>query len=83
MNYPAYKNIPNTLKRYREVTGLSQKAIAERIGVDPTWLSRWESGSTLPNLISAIRISVVLNIPVNELFKEIENIIQKEFSKDI
>jgi DNA-binding XRE family transcriptional regulator len=66
-----YKNLPNALRKYREVTGLSQKALADRIGVDSTWLSHWESGDTLPNLISAIRISAIHNIPVNELFSEI------------
>jgi transcriptional regulator with XRE-family HTH domain len=78
MDYPAYKKLPNTLKKYRKATGLRQRALAKLIGVDPGWLSHWESGDTLPNLISALRLSVILNIPVNELFGDLEKKIREE-----
>jgi DNA-binding XRE family transcriptional regulator len=78
MEYQTYKNLPNTLRKYRKITGLSQKVLADLVGVDPTWLSHWESGDTLPNLISAIRLSVLLNISVNDLFSDLVDVIRKE-----
>jgi transcriptional regulator with XRE-family HTH domain len=79
MDYSAYKNIPNRLKQCRRHRGLSQKELADLMGFkDTTWISRWENGDTLPNLISAIRLSVLFDIPVNSLFGEIVNRVQKE-----
>ncbi len=47
---------------------LTQRELGERLRIDPDWISHWESGDSLPNLISAIRLSVFLGVPVNELF---------------
>jgi transcriptional regulator with XRE-family HTH domain len=32
------------IKAYRRTLGLSQKALARRVGIDPTTLARWERG---------------------------------------
>jgi transcriptional regulator with XRE-family HTH domain len=39
----------NHIKTRREELKLSQKELAERIGVEPMTVSRWERGNNLPN----------------------------------
>jgi DNA-binding transcriptional regulator YiaG len=40
------------LRAARRTLGLTQKAFAERLGVDPTTLRKWEQGRALPNIRS-------------------------------
>lgn len=69
MDYSSYKNIPNRLKQCRRHRELSQKELADLMGFkDTTWISRWENGDVLPNLVSAVRLSVLMDIPMNDLF---------------
>jgi transcriptional regulator with XRE-family HTH domain len=69
MDYSTYKNIPNRLKQCRRHRGLSQKELADLMGFkDTTWISRWENGGVLPNLVSAARLSVLLDMSMNNLF---------------
>jgi len=69
MNYQVYKKIPNTLKEHRLALGLTQKEVADRLGFkDKTWISHWESGDALPNLISAMKLSKFYKTPIDKLF---------------
>jgi len=79
MDYDRYRSIPNSLKKYREAKGLSQSAVAKRLGFkDKTWISHWENGDALPNLVSAIRLSVLFNVSTNELFPDLVYRIREE-----
>ncbi|WP_133241180.1 helix-turn-helix domain-containing protein [Nocardioides gansuensis] len=40
--------VPGLLRRVRRVAGLSQRALAEEIGVSKSVVARWESGQRLP-----------------------------------
>lgn len=69
MDYDRYRNVPNKIREYRKAQGLTQTQLAHILGFkDKTWISHWESGNTLPNLVSAVRLSFFLNIPMNDLF---------------
>ena len=79
MDYSAYKNIPNRLKQCRRHRGLSQKELADLMGFkDTTWISRWENGDVLPNLVSAARLSVLLDMPMNNLFDGLVERVREE-----
>ncbi len=71
MDYQKYRNIPNRLRMYRRIIGLSQKQVGERLGIDPDWVSHWENGDTLPNLISAFRLASIYQVPVDTLFADL------------
>jgi transcriptional regulator with XRE-family HTH domain len=43
------ENLADKLKAYRRVRGLSQKKLAELLGVDETTLAAWERGKRQPN----------------------------------
>ena len=57
----------DTLKRLRKEKGLSQQALAEKMYVTNSTVSRWESGSRLPDAAMLTRLSEVLGADVNVL----------------
>ncbi|MDO8556849.1 MAG: helix-turn-helix transcriptional regulator [Candidatus Jorgensenbacteria bacterium] len=72
MNYQTYKSIPNALKLCRLQNGLSQKEVTAKLGLkDTALLSRWENGTSLPNIVSVIRLSLLYEVPVEALFTDL------------
>lgn len=59
------------LRRIRERNGWSQKTAADRFGVTPSQLSRWENGKILPDTESQIDICDVLVMMLDELIRGI------------
>lgn len=57
-----------TLKNLRTKTGLSQRELAEKMYVNRSTITRWESGSRLPNVVMISRLSQCLGVNVNTLF---------------
>lgn len=43
------RDLPDALVLLRQSRGVSQKALADRLGLDPSTLSRYEHGSSRPN----------------------------------
>jgi len=67
----------NQIRRYRKKRCLRQQDIADRIGLKfDNYVYRWESGSKVPSLINALKLSAALNCPLEILyldhFKEIQ-----------
>jgi len=46
---------------------------------DTTWISRWENGDVLPNLVTAARLSFLFDIPMNDLFDVHMDRVKQEF----
>lgn len=62
----------NALKRCREGHGYTQGMLGKLLGFrDGSWVSRWEHGKTMPNLESAIKLSILLNASINDLFNDL------------
>jgi transcriptional regulator with XRE-family HTH domain len=59
--------IAETLKQWRAVRGLSQRALAERAGVGYVIIARLELGQTDPRLSTLRRLAEALNVTVGEL----------------
>ena len=51
----------------RRKSGLSQEQLAEKIGVSRQAISKWESGTSTPELEKLIALSKCFNITVDEL----------------
>lgn len=60
-------NFNENLKAVRERKGLSQKDIAERIGVAKSTYSLYESGNREPNVQNIKKIADVLSVSADEL----------------
>ena len=63
-------SIGNKIKEYREANKMTQKDIAEILGVEPGTISKYESGMIEPNIESLKRLADTFNITVDELIKD-------------
>ena len=59
-------SIGKNIKKYRTQKGMTQRELAEAIGVSVQAISKWECGST-PDISQIIPLSSVLNVSPNEL----------------
>jgi len=57
------ENLGDKIREYRRVHGLTQKKLAERLGVDQTTLAGWEKGKHQP------RTTFLESVPIKELLK--------------
>ena len=58
------------LKQLRMSKKLTQKQLAERLGVKRTTICMWETGNSSPSLEILKKIAQVLNCSIDELVKE-------------
>lgn len=56
------------IKDQREKAGLSQQALAEKLGTDRTTVTKWETGSSMPNAAKIPIIAEILNCSISDLF---------------
>jgi putative transcriptional regulator len=72
-------NLVNKLKQLRQLNGdISQQQLAEMVGCSRQTINSIESGCKNPSVEIALKISIALNTPVNELFA-LEEGKEKEF----
>lgn len=64
--------IGQIIKILRAAIGLKQKDLAERVGIQPHYLSLVEAGKRDPSLAVLRKIAIELNVPVSLLFWEAE-----------
>lgn len=58
------------LKKYREEAGMTQEALAEKVGVIRQTISNIECGVSLPSIHTAVAIGHVLEFNWTEFFEE-------------
>jgi len=62
---------PNSLLRYRERLGFTQKQLAQIVGCRRAQtIRRIESGITLPGAITMLRLAAALRVPVEFMYQE-------------
>lgn len=61
------KKIGNSIKFYREKNNLSQEKLAEKVGVDRTYISALEQGVKCASVYCLVLISKELKIKMSEL----------------
>lgn len=64
--------IGNEIKAYRELNKMTQKDVAEILGVEPATISKYEAGTIEPSIESLKRLAETFNITVDELIKDEE-----------
>ncbi len=65
--------IPSRLKTLRLQNGVTQKTIAEKIGVAPVSLQRFEYGTLQPKLETVVRLADFFNVSVDYLIGRTDN----------
>ena len=64
-----YKKLGLNIAYYRKLRGLTQEALAEKIGVDQTHISKIEVASVGISLDNLFRISIALDVPPSKLLE--------------
>ncbi len=69
MEYQKYRHIPNRLRECRKARDLTQEEVAAALRLkNKTLISRWETGRSVPSLVTAMRLSVIYGVDVQGLF---------------
>ncbi len=77
MHYKSFKvmlmseivnQIGRKIKQYRKKTGFTQAELAEKINVDPKYISRLETGTSTPSIAIIARLGEVLNVEIFNFF---------------
>ena len=68
------------VKQIREEQGLTQQTLAERLYVTRQAVSRWECGARYPDLLTAKKLAVILDVSLDELLsgEELKEQVEKE-----
>ncbi len=74
--------ISEIIASLRKSKGMTQEALANILGVSPQTVSKWETGSTMPDILLLPMIAEVFGITVDALFgiKSLET--QKQYTKE-
>jgi putative transcriptional regulator len=61
-------SVPSTLADRRRAKGFTQEELAQAAGVATSTIQKLEGGRRLPRVDLAIRLSRILEVPVDDLF---------------
>ena len=61
------QKIGGFLKRLRKETGMTQEQLAERFSVSSRTVSRWETGSNLPDVSMLVELADFYNVDIREI----------------
>lgn len=69
-----YERFRMRMKQLRGEAGLSQKELAEKIGVTVQYISQIESGTCAPHLIFAVDLAKALDVSMDRFFCDEEQV---------
>lgn len=67
--YSYFNNFSKNLKKEREQKNLTQKQLASSIGITTQSYQAYEAGLTLPTVENLLKLSLILDISLDELFE--------------
>lgn len=53
---------------YRRICGITQSELAEKLGISSAAVSKWEQGTSCPDVALLPQLSDLLNVSIDELF---------------
>lgn len=65
------------MHQLRKMSSLTQEQLAEKLGVSRQTISKWESGSSVPDLESMVRFSRLFQVSLDDLLEEEESMAEK------
>lgn len=57
-----------TIKKMRQQRNLTQEQLAEYLSVSVSAVSQWESGKTIPDVLTILSLAGFFNVSLDELF---------------
>jgi putative transcriptional regulator len=73
LNIMPHKRVGNNLKEIRSKLGMTQAELAEQVEVARVSIIAIENGRFIPTIETALRISQVVNVPIEKIFWLREN----------
>lgn len=58
----------NTIKVQRAIHNMTQEELAKKTGVSRQTINTIESGKYVPSTVLALKMAVIFNVPVEEIF---------------
>ena len=65
--------IVNRVKELRTAAGMTQKALADQLGVTVPTVSKWELGQRTPELERVFRMTLISGVPIEEIVQRTES----------
>lgn len=65
--------IVNRVKELRTAAGMTQKALADQLGVTVSTVSKWELGQRTPELERVFRMTLIFGVPIEEIVQRTES----------
>ena len=65
--------IVNRAKELRTAAGMTQKALADQLGVTVPTVSKWELGQRTPELERVFRMTLIFGVPIEEIVQRTES----------
>ena len=66
--------IVNRVKELRTAAGMTQKALADQLGVTVPTVSKWELGQRTPELERVFRMTLIFGVPIEEIVQRTESV---------
>ena len=60
----------DNLKKFRLAKGLTQEQVAEKLNVNSQTISRWECGTTLPDVLTLPELARLYEVTVDDFYKK-------------
>lgn len=74
-----YKTIPNNLRKFRKMSGYTQKQVAFFLGVENAgMISRWEKGLRFPSPVNIFRLAALYHTMVDALYFSLLRVVRRE-----
>lgn len=64
--------IVNRIKELRTAAGMTQKSLADQLGVTVPTVSKWELGQRTPELERVFRMTLIFGVPIEEIVQRTE-----------
>lgn len=69
LKMPDYgENLGNLLRRARRFYGYTQKAVAKQLGISRTAYTYYETGKSLPSIITLKKLAEIFRLPPEAIF---------------
>lgn len=65
--------IVNRVKELRTAAGMTQKTLADQLGVTVPTVSKWELGQRTPELERVFRMTLIFGVPIEEIVQRTES----------
>ena len=65
--------IVNRVKELRTAAGMTQKALADQLGVTVPTVSKWELGQRTPELESGFRMTLIFGVGIDQIVQRTES----------